>query len=71
MLVAVSYQYPYHKKPELGIHKCMWKADFGTVDGAIASCFDYSEQICVLRIEYYIADRILRAIQSVNCLNSW
>ena len=47
----------------------MWETDFGTVDGAIAGCFDYSEEICVLWVEYYLADSILRPVQSVNYFN--
>ena len=67
MLVAVSYPFPYYEELESGIHKRMGKADFGTIDGAIAGCFDNSEKICVLRIEHYLANRILNLIESVNC----
>ena len=69
MLVAVSYQYPYYEEPELGIHERMRKADFGTVDGAIAGCFDYCKETGVLWIEYYVTDRILSPVESANCFN--
>jgi hypothetical protein len=69
MLGGVSHSYPYYEELDSGVHKRMWKADFCTVDGAIAGCFDCSEQTCVLGIEYYLADRILSRLESVDCFN--
>jgi hypothetical protein len=43
MLVAVSLPYAYYEEPVSSIHKRMWKADFGAIDGAIPGCFDCSE----------------------------
>lgn len=49
----------------------MWEADFGAIDGAIAGCFDYGEEICVMRIEHYLADRILHRGGSAQMLGFW
>lgn len=45
------------------LHKRMWEANFGSVDGAIASCFDESQKLCVLRIEYDAVDAFLHTHQ--------
>lgn len=46
------------------LHKCVRKANFSSVDGAIAGCFDESEVVGVLRIQDYAIESLLLYIKS-------
>lgn len=46
-------------RKQVAIHKGVWKAHFGAVDGAIASAFDDSEDIAVSRVKEEALDRRL------------
>lgn len=37
----------------------MWEADFGTVDGAVAGCFQDGEVVGIFGVEYYTLERSL------------
>ncbi len=46
------------------LHKCVRKANFSSVDGAIAGCFDESEVVGVLRVQDYAIESLLSYIRS-------
>ena len=51
--------------PEVkALHEGVGEADFGSVDGAIAGCFDEGKVVCILGIEDDLVDGILLSVRT-------
>ena len=51
--------------PEVkALHECMGEADFGSVDGSIAGCFDEGKVVCIFGIEDDLVDGILLSVRT-------